>query len=67
MNGAYRMKKCRQEIINGLKQMPKLIPDLLAVGGAASISYGCYQIIEPLGFIVMGILLIGGAVIWSKS
>lgn len=61
------MKRCREAIINGLKNIPKLIPDLLAAGGAISISYGCYKVIEPLGFIVIGILLIAGAVIWSKS
>lgn len=61
------MKKCRETIINGFKQIPKIMPDALAVGGAASISYGCYRIIEPLGFIVLGILLIGSAIIWSKS
>lgn len=61
------MNKYRESISNGLKQLYKLIPDALAVSGAVSISYGCYKIIEPLGFIVMGCLLIGGAVIWSKS
>jgi hypothetical protein len=61
------MNKCRETIIYGIKQMPKLIPDILAVGGAVCISYGCYKIIEPLGYIVMGVLLISSAVIWSKS
>lgn len=61
------MKKIRETLINGFKYIPKIIPDLLVVGGAVSISYGCYIIIEPLGFVVMGILLIAGAVIWSKA
>ena len=61
------MKKYRETIINILKEIPKIIPDALAIGGAISIWYGCYCIIKPLGFIVIGMLLIGGAVIWSKS
>lgn len=61
------MKKIRDVIIKGFKNIPRTIPDILAVGGAVSISYGCYLIVEPLGFIAMGILLIASAVIWSKS
>jgi len=61
------MNKYKKQISNGFKQICKIIPDTLAISGAVSISYGCYRIVEPLGFIVMGCLLIGGAVIWSKS
>jgi hypothetical protein len=63
----FVMHKYKESITNGFKQLYKFIPDALAVSGAISISYGCYRINEPLGFIVMGCLLIGGAIIWSKS
>lgn len=61
------MHKYKENILIGIKQLNKLMPDILAISGAISISYGCYKIIEPLGFIVMGCLLVGGAIIWSKS
>jgi len=61
------MKKYREKIIKLIKRLPKIMPDILAISGSVSISFGCYKIIEPLGYIVMGVLLIGGAVIWSKS
>lgn len=61
------MRKCKETIIILIKGLPKIMPDILAISGSVSISFGCYKIIEPLGYIVMGVLLIGGAVIWSKS
>ena len=39
-----------------MKIIKSLIPDLLIISGIGSISYGCYLINEPYGFIVAGIL-----------
>jgi len=50
-----------------IKIITKLMPDILALTGAISVSYGAYLFIEPLGYIVMGIMLIASAVILSKS
>jgi len=61
------MHKYKETIKNWLTQVPKIVPDVLALGGTISISYGFYKLMEPLGFIVMGVLLIACAVIWSKS
>lgn len=54
------------------KTIPKIraanpVPDFLSVGGAVCISTGAYQIYVPAGWIVLGILLIAGAVIWSRG
>ncbi|MDF2567897.1 MAG: hypothetical protein K0R90_1353 [Oscillospiraceae bacterium] len=45
----------------------KLVPDVLAASGTVCISYGAFLIYHPLGYIIGGALLIGGAIIWSKS
>nr|WP_312578229.1 hypothetical protein [Sedimentibacter sp.] len=61
------MKKIRQAILNGLKTIPKLMPDILAFSGAITMSYGAYLIYKPVGFIVLGVMFIISAVILSKS
>lgn len=61
------MNKVRKEILKYLKMIPNLIPDVLAIIGAISISYGAYIILKPLGYIILGIMFIGSAVILSKS
>lgn len=61
------MKKIRNAILNAVKTLPKLIPDILAIGGAISVSYGAYLIYKPVGFIVLGGMFIASAVILSKS
>lgn len=61
------MKDIRKEIFKFIKLIPKLIPDILAIIGAISISYGAYIIIKPMGYIVLGIMFIASAVILSKS
>ncbi|MBE6722704.1 MAG: hypothetical protein E7572_09570 [Ruminococcaceae bacterium] len=43
------------------------VPDVLAVSGAACASAGVYQIYVPAGWIVLGVMLIAGAVIWSRG
>jgi hypothetical protein len=60
------MGKIRQAILNGIKTMPKLIPDILALSGALTMSYGAYLIYRPAGFIVLGIMSIASAVILSR-
>lgn len=42
-------------------------PDVLLLGGAASVSYGAWLIAPPAGFIVGGVLLIAGGVIASRG
>jgi hypothetical protein len=61
------MKKIRKAILNGIILIPKLIPDLLVITGAVTISYGAFLIYKPLGFIALGIMFTGSAVIISKS
>jgi len=36
----------------------KHIPDLLMIAGASALSYGCWLVYQPAGYIVPGILLI---------
>ena len=43
------------------------MPDVLAVSGAVCISAGSYQIYIPAGWIVLGVMLVTGAVIWSRG
>lgn len=43
------------------------VPDILAVSGAVCISTGAYQIYAPAGWIVLGVMLVAGAVIWSRG
>jgi hypothetical protein len=61
------MKKIRKAIINCIYTIPKLMPDLLAITGAITLSYGAFLIYKPLGFIVLGGMFIASAVIISKS
>lgn len=61
------MKKIRKAIIKGMKIIPKLMPDILAITGALAVSYGAYIVTEALGFIVLGVMLIASAVILSKA
>lgn len=49
------------------KNIPRIIPDVLAVCGAASLAYGTFQIWIPAGWIITGILFILSAIIWSKG
>ena len=61
------MKKIRKEILKAIKFIPLLMPDVFAILGAVSISYGAFLIYKPLGFITLGVIFISGAVILSKS
>ncbi len=49
------------------KTIPKMIPDILAISGAVTISYGTGIIYVPLGYIMGGVFLIIAAVFWSKA
>lgn len=60
------MSKIKKSILNGLKFIPKLIPDILAISGVVTISYGAFLFLKPLGYIVLGVMLIAGAVLISK-
>lgn len=61
------MQKIRQVILSFLILIPELIPDILALVGALTISYGSYLIYPPAGFIVLGIMFIASAVVLSKT
>jgi len=50
-----------------LKTLKSLIPDLLIIFGALCISYGAFKIYRPAGFICLGVMLIGGAVLIIKG
>jgi len=41
--------------------------DLLGVAGAVSITWGCFLIYRPAGFIVGGTLLLAAAVLLARS
>ncbi len=41
-----------------VKKLQPLLPDLLLVAGGASVSYGAWAIYPPAGFIVAGALAI---------
>ena len=49
------------------KTIPRIMPDVLAAGGAACIGYGAFLIAPVAGWIVTGVLLIAAAVIVSKG
>jgi len=49
------------------KTIPQIVPDVLALLGAISISYGAFLIYKPLGYIALGVMLISAAVIVSKA
>lgn len=55
-----------KKILEILKKIPLIMPDVLAICGTASISIGCFMISEVVGFIIVGLFLITGAVILSK-
>lgn len=44
-----------------------LIPDILALGGAACVAYGAFLFGEIAGFITSGVLLIMGAFVFSRG
>jgi len=62
-------------IIKGLRRIApavcagikSLVPDVLAIAGAFCIWRGIDMINRPAGVIAAGILLIAGAVIWSRG
>jgi len=43
------------------KALPDILRDLLGLCGAGSIAYGAWLVFPPAGFIVGGLLLLGGA------
>lgn len=49
------------------KALISIIPDALAVTGALLVWLGIDKIYRPAGLVTAGILLITGAVIWSKG
>lgn len=67
MIGVYKVSKYKKAISENWKTFKNLIPDILAVAGVVCISYGAYLFSKPIGFMTMGVLLIGGAYLWSKS
>lgn len=54
------MQKFKDKIIN-------LMPDILAAGGAISISYGAYLLSPPLGYIIGGLLMVASAYLCSRA
>lgn len=42
-------------------------PDVLMIGGAASVAYGSGLIYRPAGFIVAGVLVIVGGVMLARG
>lgn len=43
------------------------LPDLLLVGGAASMAYGAWLVYPPAGFITGGVLLLVAGIIASRG
>ena len=50
-----------------LSAIPALLVDLFGLAGVASISYGCWMIYEPAGYIAAGTLLLAGVVLISRK
>lgn len=50
-----------------MKWLKKFIPDGLAVLGSVCITVGGFLIADFVGWIVLGALLVAGAVIFSKA
>ena len=50
-----------------IEKIKKAVPDIFAIIGTILVSYGAYLFIKPLGYIVLGCLLIVGGYVWSKS
>ena len=42
--------------------MKKLIPEILMIAGAASLSIGAWMAYPPAGFVVAGVLLLGAGI-----
>lgn len=67
MNRRLPVKKILLKIKLAIGAIKKTIPDISAIIGAVCISYGAYLFIKPLGYIVLGCLLIVGGYVWSKE
>jgi len=52
---------------NVLEKIKKVLPDVLIVVGAVSISSGAFLIYKPAGFICWGVMCIGGAILLIKG
>jgi len=50
-----------------LEKIKKVLPDVLIVVGAVSISSGAFLIYKPAGFICWGVMCIGGAILLIKG
>jgi hypothetical protein len=47
--------------------LPVLVRDLAGLAGAAGVSYGCWQMWKPLGWVAGGALLIAGAWLMARG
>jgi hypothetical protein len=48
-------------------KLPEIIADLAGLAGAGLLSWGTYSIYEPAGFIAGGVMLLAGAVLFSRA
>lgn len=56
-----------QKIGDFRRKIKRILDDLLFIAGVILISIGVYQIYIPAGYVVLGILLIITAVLWSRG
>lgn len=50
------------------KRSPRaLLCDIFGLTGAGLLSFGAWQVYEPAGFIVLGLLLLSGAIYGARS
>jgi hypothetical protein len=48
-------------------KLPEIIADLAGIAGAGLLGWGAYSIYEPAGFIAGGVMLLVGAVLFSRA
>jgi hypothetical protein len=48
-------------------KLPEIIADLAGLAGAGLLSFGCWSVYEPVGFIAGGVMLLAGAVLFSRG
>ena len=53
-------------LLKALSVFPALLCDVAGFAGAALVSYGSWLIYVPAGFLVGGVLLIAGAVLFGR-
>lgn len=45
----------------------KILDDVLGVGGAGLVSYGCWEIYRPAGLIVLGAMLLTAGMLRARA